>query len=202
MWWYAATVSTSSRSCSKISAAALGALVRHGEPPLVVRMRIDEQDARAWVLREVSRRLREELVRERDAFVVDATDLGEKRDVGRAVGRRGRDHRGHRALEAGCRASASDTCSRRDGRAGIGVPAAGPGVWSNSSVTRTVHATSALGARRSRSSRGVRSVASMCGEERVAVPSRPLGVEIGRRERPPSRCPSSAGNGGSVRRSR
>src|SRR5438874_11963797 len=138
----------------------LCALVGDGEPPLVVRVRIDQQDAGAGVLREVSRRLREELVRERDAFVVDATDFGQKRDVRRTVGGRGRDHRGNRALETRRERTERDLDQWGPARC-MGVPAAGPGVWSNNSPTRTVQAESAVGARRSGSSRGVRSIASM-----------------------------------------
>ena len=81
-------------------AAPLGALVAQHEPVLVVGDRVDEQHARGRVLGEVAHRLREELVRQRDALVVDEVHPGQVGHVRRAVGRRSRDHRRDDALEA------------------------------------------------------------------------------------------------------
>ena len=62
--------------------------------------RVDEQQAAARVLGQVARRLREELVRQRDALVVDDVGLRQVGDVGHAGRRRGGEHGRDGALEA------------------------------------------------------------------------------------------------------
>ena len=80
--------------------APLGALVHDGQPVLVVGHRIHQQHARPRVLGQVLHGLREELVRQRDSLVVDPVHPRQVRDVRRAVGRRGGDHRRDGAAEA------------------------------------------------------------------------------------------------------
>ena len=117
-------------------AAALGPLVHQRQPVLVVVQRVEHDQARARVLGEVARRLREELVRERDPLVVDAVHLRDVGDVRHAVGARRGDDCGDRAFEARRDVTQGDVGGGC--RVGIGhhddtsiaAPAPGPGVWS------------------------------------------------------------------------
>ena len=106
---------------------AHSALEHHRQPVLVVRRWVDKHHRRRGVLGQVPRRLREELIGERDVLVVDISDAREVGDVRDA--RRGRrcDDRWDRSFEALAQRRERDAlvlCHLTD------APARGPGVWS------------------------------------------------------------------------
>ena len=100
MRWSAASASMSARSRSNTGPRRSVRSYDQPEAELLVGHGVDQQHAGARVLGQVPSRLREELVGERDALVVDEVHAGQVGDVGGPVGRRGRDHRRHRPLEA------------------------------------------------------------------------------------------------------
>jgi hypothetical protein len=124
-------------------APAFGALVEQLESVLVVVLGVDEQHLRTRVLGEVASRLREELVRQRDALVVDGVHAREVGDVRHALGGARRDHGRDGTAEATVKVrDGEDGAVRRRHRAPLqGVPARGPGVWLYSSSTSNSQAT-------------------------------------------------------------
>ena len=111
--------------------APLGALVDDGEPVLVVGRRVHQQHARPRVLGEVLHGLREELVRQRHALVVDPVHARQVGDVRRAVAGRGGDHGGDRAARSSAPAATArighGRSVRSSARPPTRAPAPGPG---------------------------------------------------------------------------
>jgi hypothetical protein len=103
-------------------AAPVGALVHERETELLEAHGVQEQQIRTRVLGKVARRLRHELVRERDSLVVDLVGAGDEGDVGHAVARGGGQH-----CRDGTTEAALDVVKVHVG-ARMALPAVGPGV--------------------------------------------------------------------------
>ena len=144
-------------------APPLRPLVREEQPVAVVTQRVDDDDGRPRVLGEVARRLREELVRQRDVLVVDHVHAREVGDVGHTVGRRGRDLGRDDAFEAGLDVAQRQRVVRRQRHASTLTPRLGrdacrpPGRASGRRPRQPPprHATTSSGAIRHTSSSGV-----------------------------------------------
>ncbi len=112
-------------------AGGLGAQVLHAQAEVAEAARLDDLHLGVGVRQHVLARLAEKLERQRDVLAVDVMHLRGVGDVGRAVGRAGRDHGRHGAVEAGAdRVEGEFHGAITSGARASTVPACGPGVWS------------------------------------------------------------------------